>query len=110
VIVLKIVKRPADVVGFDPAAHAAGPTGRVGRVDALLDDPVFSAPYAAHFDARIGGPSIPMETKLRLMFLKFRYRLSYESLCREVADSISWQRFAGSVPHPGAALDATWTP
>ena len=65
----------------------------LGRVDALLDDPVFFAPFAAYFDARIGRPSIPMETYLRLMFLKFRYRLGYESLCREVADSISWQRF-----------------
>ena len=43
----------------------------LGRVDALLDDPVFFAPFAAHFDARIGRPSIPMETYLRLMFLKF---------------------------------------
>lgn len=65
----------------------------LGRVDALLDDPVFFAPFAPFFDARIGRPSIPMETYLRLMFLKFRYRLGYESLCREVADSISWQRF-----------------
>jgi IS5 family transposase len=65
----------------------------LARVDALLDDPVFFAPFAAHFDARIGRPSIPMETYLRLMFLKFRYRLGYEVLCREVADSISWQRF-----------------
>jgi transposase, IS5 family len=61
----------------------------LGRVDVLLDDPVFFAPFAAYFDARIGRPSIPMETYLRLMFLKFRYRLGYESLCREVADSIS---------------------
>ena len=45
----------------------------LGRVDALLDDPVFFAPFAAHFDARIGRPSIPMETYLRLMLLKFRY-------------------------------------
>jgi transposase, IS5 family len=77
----------------------------LGRVDALLDDPVFFAPFAAHFDARIGRPSIPMETYLRLMFLKFRYRLGYEVLCREVADSISWQRFGRiplgtRVPHP----------
>jgi hypothetical protein len=40
-----------------------------------------------------------------LMFLKFRYRLGYEVLCREVADSISWQRFCRiplgtRVPHP----------
>jgi IS5 family transposase len=50
-------------------------------------------PFAPFFDARIGRPSIPMETYLRMMFLKLRYRLGYESLCREVADSISWQRF-----------------
>jgi IS5 family transposase len=42
---------------------------------ALLDDPAFFAPFAPYFDARIGRPSIPMETYLRLMFLKFRYRL-----------------------------------
>src|SRR5271157_4517251 len=77
----------------------------LGRVDALLDDPVFFAPFAAYFDARIGRPSIPVETYLRLMFLKFRYRLGYESLCREVADSINWRRFCripldGAVPHP----------
>ena len=39
------------------------------------------------------------------MFLKFRYRLGYESLCAEVSDSISWRRFCrigldGRVPHP----------
>ncbi len=44
------------------------------RVDALLDDPVFFAPFAPFFDPCQGRPSIPMETYLRLMFLKFRYR------------------------------------
>jgi len=33
------------------------------------------------FDLRVGRPSTPMETYLRMMFLKFRYRLGYESLC-----------------------------
>lgn len=84
----------------------------LGRVDALLDDQAFFAPFAAFFDARIGRPSIPMETYLRLMFLKFRYRLGYESLCREVGDSISWQRFCripfGSrVPHPTTLMKIT---
>jgi transposase, IS5 family len=84
----------------------------LARVDALLDDPVFFAPFAAYFDARIGRPSIPMETYLRLMFLKFRYRLGYESLCREVADSISWQRFCRiplgmRVPHPTTLMKVT---
>jgi IS5 family transposase len=84
----------------------------LSRVDVLLDDAAFFAPFVPYFDARIGRPSIPMETYLRLMFLKFRYRLGYESLCREVADSISWQRFApigfGSrVPHPATLMKIT---
>jgi len=84
----------------------------LARVDGLLDDPVFFAPFAAFFDARIGRPSIPMETYLRLMFLKFRYRLGYESLCREVSDSISWQRFCRiplgtRVPHPTTLMKIT---
>src|SRR3954463_9029531 len=46
------------------------------------------------------------------MFLKFRYRLGYESLCREVADSISWRRFCripldGQVPHPTTLMKLT---
>ena len=84
----------------------------LARVDVLLDDPAFFAPFAAYFDARIGRPSIPMETYLRLMFLKFRYRLGYESLCREVGDSISWQRFCRvpfgmRVPHPTTLMKLT---
>jgi len=52
---------------------AAG--GELARVDALLDDPVFFAPFLPFFDPRVGRPSTPIETYLRLMFLKFRYRL-----------------------------------
>jgi IS5 family transposase len=82
------------------------------RVDAWLDDEAFFEPFRAHFDARLGRPSVPIETYLRLMFLKFRYRLGYETLCREVADSISWRRFCrididGRVPHPTALMKIT---
>jgi len=81
----------------------------LARVDALLDDPVFFAPFAAHFHPVIGRPSTPVECYLRLMFLKFRYRLGYESLCAEVADSICWRRFCripldGRVPHPATLM------
>jgi IS5 family transposase len=77
----------------------------LAAVDAVLDDPVFFEPYRAHFSAVMGRPSIPIETYLRMMFLKHRYGLGYESLCREVADSISWSRFCRiplgtRVPHP----------
>jgi IS5 family transposase len=84
----------------------------LARVDELLDDPVFFAPFEPFFDPRIGRPSTPMETYLRLMFLKFRYRLGYESLCREVSDSITWRRFCrigldGLVPHPTTLMKLT---
>jgi IS5 family transposase len=84
----------------------------LARIDQLLDDPAFVAPFVPFFDPRMGRPSTPMETYLRLMFLKFRYRLGYESLCREVADSIAWRRFCripldGSVPHPTTLMKLT---
>ena len=82
------------------------------RVDALLDDPAFFAPFVPFFDPVIGRPSTPVECYLRLMFLKFRYRLGFESLCAEVADSISWRRFCripidGKVPHPATLMKLT---
>jgi IS5 family transposase len=84
----------------------------LARVDALLDDPAFFGPFAPHFHPVIGRPSTPVECYLRLMFLKFRYRLGYESLCAEVSDSISWRRFCrirldGKVPHPTTLMKLT---
>ena len=84
----------------------------LARVDALLDDPAFFAPFARFFHPVLGRPSTPVECYVRLMFLKFRYRLGYESLCAEVADSISWRRFCripldGKVPHPTTLMKLT---
>jgi transposase, IS5 family len=74
-------------------------------VDAYLDDERFIAPWRGLFSTRLGRPSVPIDTLLRLLYLKHRYGLGYESLCREVADSISWRRFCRigldrPVPHP----------
>ena len=46
------------------------------------------------------------------MFLKFRYRLGFESLCREVSDSITWRQFCRigidhPVPHPTTLMKLT---
>jgi IS5 family transposase len=84
----------------------------LARVDALLDDPAFFVPFAPHFHPVLGRPSTPIECYLRLMFLKFRYRLGYESLCAEVSDSISWRRFCrigldAKVPHPTTLMKLT---
>jgi IS5 family transposase len=77
----------------------------LAKIDAYLDDERFVAPWRALFDRRLGRPSVPVDTLLRLLYLKHRYGLGYESLCREVADSISWRRFCHigldrPVPHP----------
>jgi len=87
---------PESVLGLPPG---------LAEVDRLLDDPRFFAPFVPFFSARIGRPSIPMETFLRMMFLKYRYRLGFETLCGEVADSLAWRRFCriplgASTPHP----------
>ena len=84
----------------------------LARVDELLDDEVFFGPFEEFFDPRIGRPSTPMEVYLRLMFLKFRYRMGYETLCREVGDSFTWRRFCripfdGAVPHPTTLMKLT---
>jgi transposase, IS5 family len=89
-----------------------GMPAELEAVDRLLDDPAFFEPFVAHFHAALGRPSLPIETYLRLMFLKYRYRLGFEPLCREVADSISWQRFCRiplgvAVPHPTTLMKIT---
>jgi transposase, IS5 family len=84
----------------------------LAKVDRLLDDERFFAPFVPYFHPSEGRPSIPMETYLRLMFLKYRYRLGYEPLCAEVADSLTWRRFCRiplgvRVPHPTTLMKIT---
>src|SRR3954447_11680550 len=84
----------------------------LAEVDDLLDDPRFFEPFQAFFSPRLGRPSIAIETYLRMMFLRFRYRLGFEAVCREVADSLAWRRFCrlpldAPVPHPTTLLKIT---
>ena len=77
----------------------------LARIDVYLDDERFLAPWRAHFHARLGRPSVPIPTLLRLLYLKHRHQLGYQSLCREVGDSLSWRRFCRipldqPMPHP----------
>ncbi len=74
-------------------------------VDEHLADERFFDPYLQRFRTIIGRPTVPVETYLRLMYLKHRYRLGYEMLVREVTDSLHWRRFChlaldAPVPHP----------
>jgi len=84
----------------------------LGKVDAILDGDRFLAPFRSRLMARTGRPTIPIETYLRLMYLKYRYGLGYETLCSEVADSFTWRRFCrigltGRVPDPTTLMKLT---
>jgi len=73
------------------------------RIDTLLSDPALLAPIAAHWQAEAdalgrsitshGRPTIAMETFVRLMVVKQRSGWGYETLVREVSDSLHLRRF-----------------
>jgi len=71
-------------------------------LDRLLSDSELLAPIVARFGQELaagrsvlvdGRPTIAMETYLRLMVLKGRYRWGYRTLVAEVSDSIHLRRF-----------------
>lgn len=65
-------------------------------IDELLNDRSLLAPVIAAWDQRaleFGRPSIPIERWVRLMVVKTRSGWGYETLVREVADSLHLRRF-----------------
>lgn len=81
-------------------------------VDEILDDERFLAPFRSRFPSKRGRYTIPMETYLRLMYLKTKYQLGYETLVSEVTDSVSWRRFcrislSGRVPDASTLIKLT---
>jgi IS5 family transposase len=65
-------------------------------IDALLVDPAVLAPVVAGWDAgarEFGRPSIPIDRYVRLMVIKTRTGWGYETLVREVSDSLHLRRF-----------------
>lgn len=89
-----------------------GLSEELAKVDALLDDPRFMEPFLKRFNTRVGRPTVPIETYLRLMYLKYRYGLGYEALVKEVSDSIMWRRFcriplSQKVPHATTLIKLT---
>ena len=45
-------------------------SGEFAEIDVVLDDGRYLEPFRRFFDLTEGRPSIPIETQLRLMFLK----------------------------------------
>jgi transposase, IS5 family len=70
--------------------------GDLAALDALLDDRALFEPIweAWSVSARGDGrPTIPMDRYVRLMVIKTRTGWGYETLVREVSDSIHLRRF-----------------
>jgi IS5 family transposase len=76
--------------------------GDLARLDMLLADPGLLAPIGARWERLLaetgsssgrGRPTIAMETYARLMIVKHRSGWGYETLMREVSDSIHLRRF-----------------
>jgi IS5 family transposase len=74
----------------------------LARLDELLSDPGLLAPIRVRWERLLaeaesvpgrGRPTIPMETYVRLMIIKHRFGWGYETLMREVLDSIHLRRF-----------------
>ena len=75
----------------------------LAKLDELLSDPELLRPIAGHWREEVertgravltdGRPTIAIETYARLMVIKQRSGFGYETLCREVSDSLHLRRF-----------------
>jgi transposase, IS5 family len=68
----------------------------LARLDALLADPALLEPVERAWEQSARGhgrPTIPIEVYLRLMVVKQRTGWGYETLAREVSDSLHLRRF-----------------
>jgi IS5 family transposase len=63
------------------------------QVDELLADPQLLKPFEAVFDPSLGRPGTAVGVYLRMMYLKFRWGLSYQELEREVKERLPWRYF-----------------
>lgn len=82
-------------------------------IDKLLDDESFLQQFVKLHPKgkKSGRPTFAIEKYLRLMVLKHKYNLGYESLVKEVGDSITWRMFCRipideSMPDPSTLINA----
>lgn len=87
----------------------------LARLDEILAQDSMLVPFREHWDPRAQGrgrPTIPMAVYLRLMIVKHRTGWGYESLVREVSDSLHLRRFClvalhHRVPHESTVRKLT---
>ena len=65
----------------------------LSKIDRILAEEPFFASFREKSYSHVGRPTIPVATYLRMMYLKHRYKLGYETLVKEVKDSFTWRHF-----------------
>lgn len=63
------------------------------KIDELLSNTQLLKPFEEAFDESLGRPGTPVGMYLRMMYLKFRWGLSYEEVEREVRERLPWRYF-----------------
>lgn len=63
------------------------------KVDELLSSPALVKPFDEVFDESMGRPGTAVGIYLRMMYLKFRWGLSYEEVETEVRERLTWRYF-----------------
>lgn len=63
------------------------------KVDELLSQGQLLKPFEEVFDQSMGRPGTPAGVYLRMMYLKFRWGLSYEEVETEVKERLPWRYF-----------------
>jgi IS5 family transposase len=92
---LQLHKEPVDLFDSILPEELRKLPEELARVDELLSDPRFMEPFLKRFNTTTGRPTVPVAVYLRLMYLKFRHKLGYETVVAEVNDSFTWRRFCG---------------
>ena len=63
------------------------------KVDELLSNQQLLKPFEEAFDPSLGRPGTAVGIYLRMMYLKFRWGLSYEEVEKEVRERLPWRYF-----------------
>ena len=63
------------------------------KVDEVLSNSQLLKPFEEVFDPSVGRPGTAVGIYLRMMYLKFRWGLSYEEVEREVRERLPWRYF-----------------
>lgn len=76
------------------------------KIDQILNDESFEAPFVERFNVTIGRGSVPVRPYIRLMLLKRSNSWGYETLEAKVNDSITLKKFC-RIPLDKKAPDST---